>query len=334
MGNIWVVRAGQGNEAVERFQEDAVVAYGGARIGDLRVLRTREAIRQKVADLYPEHPRGAVANWAGQYWKIYHEIHQGDLVLTPIQATREIMLGTITGDYEFHKDHPDGYPHFRKVRWVRTVTRDVFPPATRNALGSTLSIFSMSHHRETIEGIFGGTSQASITPDEVESPDGQVDLYEETRSKADEIIADLLHKRDPYEFQELVAAVLRAMGMRTKTSSPGPDRGVDIVAYPDALGFGTPRIKVQVKHRKGAATGPEMRNFMSTLAHDEKGLFVSTGGFTKDALDEPERRGKPVTLLDQDKFIELMLEHYENMETSYQAWIPLRRLYIPVVSED
>ena len=257
------------------------------------------------------------------------------MVLTPIKATRSIMMGTVTGDYEFHGDAAGGYPHVRKVTWVRTVTRDAFPQATRNALGSTLSIFSMNHHRETIEAIFdGGVPQENSGRIEAETSEGTVDLYAETKSKADEIIADRLHKRDPYEMQDLVAAVLRAMGMRTKVSSPGPDRGVDIVAYPDALGFGIPRIKVQVKHRKDSATGPELRNFMSTLGDGDKGLFVSTGGFTKEALDEPERRGKPVTLLDQDAFIELMLEHYENLETAYQAWIPLRRIYIPVESED
>ena len=42
---------------------------------------------------------------------------------------------------------------------------------------------------------------------------------------------------DPYDFQDLVAALLKAMGYHVSwVSPPGPDRGIDIVAYTDPLG--------------------------------------------------------------------------------------------------
>jgi predicted Mrr-cat superfamily restriction endonuclease len=47
--------------------------------------------------------------------------------------------------------------------------------------------------------------------------------------------------------------------------APGRDRGIDILAYPDALGFERSRIKVQVKHRRDKASGPEMRSFLGAL---------------------------------------------------------------------
>ena len=44
-------------------------------------------------------------------------------------------------------------------------------------------------------------------------------------------------KMNPYEFQDLVAALLRAMGYYTPFVSPkGKDGGIDIVAYQDPLG--------------------------------------------------------------------------------------------------
>jgi len=334
MQNIWVVRAGEGNEVVEEFQRLGVVGYGGAQMGDLKRLGSREAIAEKVHEVLPSS-KGAMANWAGQYWKISSQIQTGDYVLTPVKATREILIGKIMGDYEFSPEKMSVYPHIRKVEWLKTVHRDVFPRATRNALGSTLTIFSMNHHRDILMAVIEGRSRQDVAAvaDE-ESEEAQTNLYEETKSKAEEIIADRLHKLGPYEFQDMVAAVLRAMGLRTRVSEPGPDRGVDIVAYPDALGFESPRIKVQVKHRKGGASGPDMRNFMSTLIGDDKGLFVSTGGFTRDASDEPERRGKPVTLLDLDGFVDVMLEYYDKLENEYRALIPLRRIYIPIEPEE
>ncbi len=57
-------------------------------------------------------------------------------------------------------------------------------------------------------------------------------------------------RKNPYEFQDLVAALLRGMGYFTLFVAPrGKDGGIDIVAYRDPLGTETPRIKVQVKHR-------------------------------------------------------------------------------------
>ncbi len=93
--------------------------------------------------------------------------------------------------------------------------------------------------------------------------------------------------------------------------------------------FGKPRIKVQVKHRTSPVGGPEMRNFLATLDRDENGLFVSTGGFSSDARVEADKSRSTVTLLDRDGFIELMLEHYENLDPEFQAAVPLREIWVP-----
>jgi restriction system protein len=61
---------------------------------------------------------------------------------------------------------------------------------------------------------------------------------------------------NPYDFQDLVADLLRAMSYHvTWVSPPGKDGGVDILAWPDALGTRPPRIKV----RKAPAAGRECR---------------------------------------------------------------------------
>ena len=45
----------------------------------------------------------------------------------------------------------------------------------------------------------------------------------------------------------IVEAILRAKGYTTYRSPEGPDKGVDILAAPEPLGFGKPRLCVQVK---------------------------------------------------------------------------------------
>jgi len=75
-----------------------------------------------------------------------------------------------------------------------------------------------------------------------------------------------------------------------------------------------------------------MRSLVGTLQSDEKGLFVSSAGFTPDAAKEAEKNSSRVVALDGESFVELLLERYEQLEPSVQALIPLRRLYIPVRS--
>jgi len=50
-------------------------------------------------------------------------------------------------------------------------------------------------------------------------------------------IEQYVQAMNPYEFQKLVAALLRAMGYHVSwVAPPGPDRGIDILAHNDPLG--------------------------------------------------------------------------------------------------
>ena len=88
------------------------------------------------------------------------------------------------------------------------------------------------------------------------------------------------------------------MGYKTRVSPSGSDRGKDIVASRDGLGFEDPRIVVEVKHRNATMGSQEIRGFLGGRHESDKGLYVSTGGFTKDARYEAERARIPLTLMD------------------------------------
>ena len=103
------------------------------------------------------------------------------------------------------------------------------------------------------------------------------------------------------------------------------------MASPDGLGFEQPRIVVEVKHRKGAMGSQEIRSFLGGRHKDDKGLYVSTGGFTKDAKYEAERATIPLTLMDIDDLVSVLLENYESMDADSMALIPLSRVYWPAI---
>lgn len=133
----------------------------------------------------------------------------------------------------------------------------------------------------------------------------------------------------PYDFQDLVAALLRGMQYHTPlVSPPGKDGGLDIMAYRDPLGMVEPRIKVQVKHRAEVKVNArEIREFMSLLnKQGDTGLYVSTAGFTSDAIAEVRHAKFHIELLNLDDFISHWERNYDNLSDEDRALLPLRRI--------
>jgi restriction system protein len=144
-----------------------------------------------------------------------------------------------------------------------------------------------------------------------------------------EFIKDRLNRLTWDDMQEVVAGLLRAMNYKTRVSPAGPDRGKDIVASPDGFGFENPRIVVEVKHRSGAMGAREIRSFLGGRHPNDKGLYVSTGGFTKDAYYEAERANIPLTLLNLEDLVTALVESYEKLDIETQQLIPLKKVYVP-----
>jgi restriction system protein len=134
---------------------------------------------------------------------------------------------------------------------------------------------------------------------------------------------------DPREVEHLVAGILRAMGFKTRVSPVGPDRGKDIVASPDGFGFKDPRIVVEVKHRNGQMGSQALRSFLGGRHPGDRGLYVSTGGFSKDALYEAERSQIPMTLWTLDDLVRALVEHYDQTDAETKRMVPLKRIYWP-----
>jgi restriction system protein len=132
----------------------------------------------------------------------------------------------------------------------------------------------------------------------------------------------------PYEFQDLVAGLLRGMGYHTPFIAPvGKDGGLDILAYRDPLGSSAPRLKVQVKHRGQKVTVKEVRELLSLLTKDgDAGLLVSSGGFTSEAEAEIRRAARHIEKIDLNGLIDMWDDHYDAMEEEDRRLMPLRRV--------
>lgn len=193
----------------------------------------------------------------------------GDNVVTYDPSLRTYSIGKILSDCEYEPSGNPELPNRRKVQWIKTVRRDGLSPATKNSLGSVLWLFRVPE--EAVEELSravdtgspygpeaeaGGIGNQHEVPEmpgnEAEAPSEPSTVSEmelDFKAKSIEFIKDRIVRLDPYQMQDLVAALLRAMGYRTKVSPPGPDGGRDIVATRDGFGFVDPTVIVEVKHR-------------------------------------------------------------------------------------
>jgi restriction system protein len=167
------------------------------------------------------------------------------------------------------------------------------------------------------------------------------DSVEETTAKAASItletaeeqawseIDQYLRSINPYEFQEIVASLLRAMGYHISWIAPkGRDGGIDIMAASDPLGTKPPRIKVQVKRQSQSVDVDGLRSFMAVLGDGDVGIFVSVGGFTKNAAEEARLQEKrKITLLDNEQLFDLWVEYYEKLKDEDRRRLPLKQVY-------
>lgn len=327
---MWMVRSGRHGSLYDLFKERNVVVIGWSEIGSLAKLTTRDEMLARVAEEWPGKKEGAIAMTAGQLHRFRSEVRVGDGVVTYNSQQRVYLVGEIAGDYRHDPSLHERMPNVRAVKWRGEVDRDKLSVATRNTLGSTLTLFLLPEEaRADIEDALAGRKPAAAEEEPEESAD-ETDLLADIQARAVEFIKDRIIKLDWEEAQELVAGLLRAMGYKTQVSPAGPDQGKDIVASPDGFGFESPRIVVEVKHRaKDAIGSQQIRSFLGGRHSQDRGLYVSTGGFSKDAKYEAERAAIPLQLMDLDLLVQAILANYEKFDAETQRVLPLTRVLWP-----
>jgi len=178
----------------------------------------------------------------------------------------------------------------------------------------------------------GRGEKSSPVSDPVESENIEESVsvtFEQAEEQAWTQIEHHLRNMNPFEFQELVAELLRAMSYHVSwISPPGKDGGVDIIAHSDPLGTKPPRIKIQVKRVADKISSDGLKSFIAIINEGDVGLYISTGGFTRDAEDfarNQERR--KITLINLPRLVDLWKEYYAKLEDTARQRLPLTPIY-------
>ncbi|MDI9429079.1 MAG: restriction endonuclease [Spirochaetota bacterium] len=156
----------------------------------------------------------------------------------------------------------------------------------------------------------GGTRQVTQEPDDHEQHDEERGYPEGVRPW-EERLEEILHSMDPFGFERLAQRILRECGFsHVEVTKKTGDGGIDGTGKLKINGIFSFNIAFQCKRYRDQVGPAEIRNFRGSLTTDiEKGVFITTGRFSKAAREEASKPGKQqIDLIDGDELIAKIAE--------------------------
>ncbi len=133
----------------------------------------------------------------------------------------------------------------------------------------------------------------------------------------DELLTTLL-KMSPDAFERLTQRLLRESGfIQVEVTGQSGDGGIDGKGIMRLAGLLSFHVIFQCKRYQGSVNVSQIRDFRGAMVgRADKGLFITTGNFTKDALREATRDGAPaIDLIDGDLLVDKLKELGLGVET-------------------
>jgi restriction system protein len=336
---LWVTRTGRHGEHEQRFlSTDRIYLTPTGFDRDLSAFHSKDKLLLAIQEAYPDESLGAVRNFTAQMWAFAKRMKEGDWVIVPSKLKPAIHVAEITGPYHFDSSAEDPYYHSRTVKWIANdVPRTVFDQDLLYSFGAIQTIFGVKRHdaEKRVRAMAAAGWKGNGISEEsepTEDLDGEVSLEETSRDQIAKLIAK---KFKGHALERLVEAVLKAQGYTTYHSPVGPDKGVDLLAAPGLLGFGQPRICVQVKSGDAPVDSPTLHQLVGSMqsVDADHGLLVAWGGFRSSVDKEVPAKFFHVRLWDQSTLIDQLLEHYDRLDAELRTDLPLKRIWV-VAHED
>lgn len=156
--------------------------------------------------------------------------------------------------------------------------------------------------------------------DEILPEERMVKAYELYIKDLKNTLIDKIRECHPSFFEKIVVDLLLAMGYGCDDKSGqvignSHDCGIDGIISEDKLGLNL--IYIQAKrYNEGNNVGrPEVQRFIGAMQKAEKGVFIATSKFTKEAIDFVNAETqKHIRLIDGETLVDLMIKNSVGLE--------------------
>jgi restriction system protein len=162
---------------------------------------------------------------------------------------------------------------------------------------------------ETVRSMYGLATNSSSASDENLENDGIQEPSENEGWR--EYLKNVLIGMSPAGFERLVQRLLRESGfVQVEITGRSGDGGVDGKGILRLNGLISFHVIFQCKKYSGSVSSPQIRDFRGAMqGRADKGIFITTGVFTRDAVIEASRDGAPpIDLIDGDGLADRLAE--------------------------
>lgn len=141
--------------------------------------------------------------------------------------------------------------------------------------------------------------------------ENEVEIPDETESWRNTLHHLLTQELSPDGFERLTKRILRESGfVQVEVTGRSGDGGIDGKGIMRLSGLLSFHVVFQCKKYQGSVSSSDIRDFRGAMiGRADKGLFITTGTFTRDAVREATRDGAPpIDLVDGDHLAEKLKE--------------------------
>jgi restriction system protein len=142
-----------------------------------------------------------------------------------------------------------------------------------------------------------------------------IDTFDEIIESEELAWEEQLHKlllsMDPTAFERLTQRLLRESGfIQVQVTGKAGDGGIDGVGIARINGFLSFHVLFQCKRYQSSISASQIRDFRGAMqGRTDKGLFITTGTFTRNAIEEATRDGAPpIDLIDGEQLVQRLKE--------------------------
>jgi len=334
------MRSGSNGEFEQRFLNDQRIYFSwGGLFSNLGEVSNLDGFYKVFGETYPDFKKGKIQNHARQGMQFAKLMQPGDWVAMPSKFNPTIHFGKITGPYQYDPKAEDQFQHSHKVEWfAQDVPRDRFDQDILYSLGAFLTVCRIQRNNaeqriyEMAKNGWKVPARSKATLDsgtEIEESDETSAAVDIEQTAMDQISRLILAKFKGHGLANLVKAILQAQGYTVHQPPAGPDHGVDLLAAPGPLGFGKPRICVQVKSSDTPVERVVLDQLIGTMQNfqAEQGLLISWGGFKQSVERERATQFFRVRLWNRNDLIENLLAHYDALDEDLRSELPLKRIW-------
>lgn len=122
---LWLLKSAGTLEDEELILENSVITVGWAEFPDLSSIKNEGQVKKIMLEKYPGMQDERSSAWTGEIYSFITKIKKGDLVAVPLKTRNEMLIGKVTGDYEY-RQLSDFVRHIRSVSWLKTLPKGDF----------------------------------------------------------------------------------------------------------------------------------------------------------------------------------------------------------------